>query len=489
MIKATVWAFAGVGGQQVCRFIVVIILARLLTPEAFGIVAGAQVILAFSEVLRNFGVGSALIQARNLTVGMERTGATIVLITTVVMCLLLIMIAEPLGSLMNIPELVDVLPLLLLAFLLRGLVGPSQMLLNRDMQFKKLAVIELGSYVIGYALVAVWLAYLGYSYWSLIIASVVQAFISSALIFMQRPVFPTFRVKRDDALSLLNFGGGMFLSQLINNVARRGDNVIVSAMLGPAALGFYSRGYAIMDVANGVFGTVFYKVLFPGFSKKQRKKSSLERRAEMFALAHAAAAFIMVPTSAIIFLLSEEIVWLVLGDKWGSVAPVLQILSLGMYFRLAYKVSGASIAASGAVYQGALRQLLYAVLVVLGALVGSRNGLVGVAYAVLFALIIHWLAMTYLASKLLSSSLIKPLKAITIFALSGAISLAATKLMLQLTIGYFDSYLIVATISIFFYASLYAAILFLARDYVYVKKLNDTFLSFIEYKKSPRVDG
>ncbi|MBP0484467.1 lipopolysaccharide biosynthesis protein [Sagittula salina] len=397
IMRAGLWVFAGKLGAQVTRLVLVIILARLLSPEAFGVVAAVQVIVALSEVVVRFGVGAALIQSERLTRRIEGTAMTLMLLLAGMICLVIFAARGLLADWMNIPELVEVLPVTLLSFVIAAATNPATNLIAREMDYRFLAGIEVATYALGYGLVAAVLAWQGYSYWSMIIGTLVQNLLRAILIFRRRPVRPVLVIDRTEAAGLIRFGGGVFLTQMMSTLARRGDNAIVSSMFGAAALGYYSRAYALMDMTNALLGSVFREVLFSGFSKK-RRESGTEGIGEAFLMAHAFAALVILPISAAMYLLADEVVLILLGRKWQEVVPLLEVLSLGMYFRLAYKVSGAFNMASGRVYGNAARNLAYVVEVVaFGYLGGSIAGVEGVAWGVLTALGCHFVTMTHYA--------------------------------------------------------------------------------------------
>lgn len=397
ILYSGMWAVVGRFGQQILQLAVVVILARLITPSAFGIVAITQVILGVSQVFIQFGVGAALIQTNSLTRKMERSAQTLMLVIALMLGLALVLTAEWMSLALNNPELVDIMPVILVILVISAAINPSQNLLMRDMRFKLLATLDVLSYAFAYGGVGVSLAFAGYSYWALIIAALVQTTIKAVMLFYFRPVWPLLALSRSELGSLLNFGGGVFLAQLISEIAKRADNIVVAAMFGSAELGFYSRAYSLMDLANTLLGSAFSNALFSGFSKQKREALENGEKRQSFLMAHAFAALIILPISALMFLLSEEVIILILGERWQPAIPVLQVLSIGMYFRLAYKVSHAFNLAEGAVYQTAAFSVIYAVLVVLGAYFGSFYGLDGVAVGVLMAIFVQYWGLTRIA--------------------------------------------------------------------------------------------
>jgi len=432
MIRAGLWAMIGTVVNQGVRLAVVIILARLLTPEAFGIVAATQVIFQFSEVFVRFGVGPALIQTDQLTRRMERTATTLMLGMAIVFGGAFIVLAPTFGRLLNVPQMSEIMPVMVFAFVVSAGANAGLSLLTREMRFRRLAMIEIGSSVIGYAPIAIGLAWAGMSYWSLVLATTAQATFLAVGIFASRPVPPTFDLRRSDLSPLMRFGGGVLLSQIFNTIALKGDNMVVSATLGVGPLGYYSRAYALMDTANSVAGTVFYKVLFPAFAKQRGEGQDMAARANAFYMSHAVSTLVIVPLMAFMCLMAGPLVELLLGPQWAATTDILKIFSLGMFFRLAYKVSGAFVIAEGAVYRGAWRQFVYALLVIGGAFLGSRYGLEGVAVAVLIALWWQFASLTNLSNKLVGATWRGLLLYIWPFLAAGAVAYALTPKILEL---------------------------------------------------------
>lgn len=399
MLRAGIWAFVGRAGNQIVNLVALVVLARLLTPEAFGIVAAAQVILTLSQVVVTFGIGTALIQTQGLTRRTERTAQTLMFCLALLISGILFLFSGTLASLLKIPEIETIMPLIILSFVLSSMMNVSRSLIARDMDFRYLSLVEVSTFAVGYGVVAVTLAFLGFSYWSIIVGTVVQSFMRFCIFMRQRPVWPTLDLHRAEIKPLLHFGGGTFLSQMMSNAAQRADNIIVASLLGPAALGFYSRAFSLMELSNQLLGNAFTQTLFAGFSKQQREGFDDISRGRAFLMAHAVAAFLILPISITMFVLADEIVSILLGSQWGAAAPVLRVLAIGMWFRLAYKVSHSFNLAAGKVYQTAAILAVYALAVLVGAYFGALRGLPEVALGVLSALALNFAMLTILSMR------------------------------------------------------------------------------------------
>jgi O-antigen/teichoic acid export membrane protein len=424
MLRSALWVFAGRLGNQFVSLLTVMILARLLAPEDFGIVAASQVFLVLSQVVVRFGIGAYLVQADEITPRVVGTAQTFVLGAACAMSAILLYLSQPIGTFMGVPQLPQIMPVLLLNFVLAAAINPAASLLARDMDFKFLARTEVLSQAVGYALVAIALSVLGFGFWAIILGTLAQTLLRAVLVFRRMPVWPALRPDFAVVRPMLAFGGGVFLAQLMSNIAQRADNIVITTTLGTTELGYYSRAYSLMELSNKLLGSVFRETLFSGFSRKRREGLAGQKE-RAFLMAHAFAALIILPTMVLFFLLSGEIVQLILGNKWGQTVPLIQILALGMFFRLGYKVSGTFILSEGAVYRLATRNLLYAVLVVSCGVVGSSWGVTGVAWGVLGALGLHYVSMTGLALRLSCCSWLAYARAVAPFLVAAGASTAA----------------------------------------------------------------
>jgi PST family polysaccharide transporter len=201
---------------------------------------------------------------------------------------------------------------------------------------------------------------------------------------------------------LLHTGFGFSLGRILNFASLQGDNVVVGRMLGVEVLGMYTRGYQLMTLPAMYIGQVLERVLFPALAQRQ-EDSALLRKAYCSTLE--VVTLCALPTSLGMFVLAPEIVFTLFGERWVSIVPVVTILSLGVFFRTAYKCSDTLIRSLGAVYRYAALQGVYTSVIIGGSLVGGAlAGLHGVAGAVVCAVVLNYLLLTRLAASFLSLS-------------------------------------------------------------------------------------
>jgi O-antigen/teichoic acid export membrane protein len=388
------WTFSGTGVQAAVQLLVMVALGRLLTPTEFGVMGAATVIIALSQIVSQVGVGPAIVQRRELESTHIRVAFTISGVLGLILGTAVWFAAPALAAFYRIPAVEPVLRGVALLFPIDGLNTVGESLLVRQLRFRLFVAVEVGSYILGYACVGVLLAWLGYGVWALVAANLSQVTLRTIGMYVatRHPVRPSLnlRASRD----LLSFGLGHSLAQVGTVLSQQGDNMVVGRWLGPQALGIYGRAYNLMVVPASVFGRIVNRVLFPVMAQVQNEPARL---AGAYERVLALVALISLPVSAFLWVVAPEFIPTLLGPQWTGVVLPFRLFSCSLLFRMSSKISDACTKAAGVVYGRALVQGGYAVLVVLGAIIGQRWGVGGVAVAVSIAMGGNWVAMAALS--------------------------------------------------------------------------------------------
>jgi O-antigen/teichoic acid export membrane protein len=388
------WTFSGTGVQVVVQLLTIMALGRLLTPAEFGLMGAATVIIALSQIVSQVGVGPAIIQRRDLEPRHVRAAVTISSTLGVLLGALVWFGAAEISAFYRIPELEPILPAIAILFPLDGLNTVGKSLLTRELRFRLYIALDAGSYILGYALVSVLLAWLGYGVWALVIAHLAQSGsrVLAMYVATRHPLRPSFDLQA--GRDLLGFGFGHSLAQIGTLLAQQGDNLVVGRWLGATALGIYGRAYNLMVMPASAFGRIINRVLFPVMSQVQDER---HRLASGYERAIAIVALVALPLSSFCWVVAPELIPVILGPGWTAVVLPFRLFSISLLFRMSSKISDACTKAAGAVYARALLQFLYAGQVIVGAIIGQRWGVGGVAVCVSIAMAINWLAMAQLA--------------------------------------------------------------------------------------------
>ncbi len=393
-LAGMLWMGYGKAAFAILQLVVLAILARLVSPLDFGVVSAALVVIGFSSIVSQLGLGPAIVQRRTL----ETRHLTAAFVASVLLGLTLgaiVWTSAPLAArFMRLDGLAPVLRALAWVFLLNGLGTVSSALLSRELRFSWLANLDVASYGIGYGAIGIATALLGWGVWALVAGQLGQALIRNGILLAKHPPPLPLSLERSALNDLVYFGGGFTIAKLANYAAVTGDSVVTGRFLGATALGYYGRAYSLMSAPAYAFGAVLDVVLFPAMARVQ---DDPERLAAAYRRGVALIAIVVLAPSATILLLAPEVVRVLLGTKWAGVVAPFQILAIGMLFRTSYKMSDSIARSTGAVYRRAWRQILYAGLVVLGAWIGQRWGVSGVALGSLAALTINFFLMAGLS--------------------------------------------------------------------------------------------
>lgn len=390
------WLTGGSGARGVVKIVTLALLARLVTPTAFGMVGAGLAVAWLASLLAQTGVGQALVQRKEVRPAHRATAVTWSVFVGLAATAAVHGLAPPLEAFFDIEGLAPVLRLLSWSFPFMGLSMVAQSLLQRELRFRPIAVAEFVSYAAGYGMLGVVLAWLGLGVWALAWGHVAKAVLKCLAMLRyapgaRRPGFEA-RALRE----LLGFGTGHTAGSLGTYFALEGDNLVVAKTLGADALGLYGRAYQLMAVPAAALGEILDKILFPTMSRVQddevRLRGAYDRSMTLLAL-------MVLPVSALTIVLAPEIVLTLLGPGWEGAVPPLRVLAIAMYFRIAYMVCMTVARSRGAVYRVAWRSAGYAAMVVLGAAVGQLWGLEGVAWGVLAAITANFLLMAHLANR------------------------------------------------------------------------------------------
>lgn len=402
------WQYVSIFSQGLLNLIILGILSRLLSPDDFGVMGIAAVFIGLAEMFSELGVGPAIIQRLDLNENHKRVGLTIAFLLGMVMVVILWATAPLIAIFFNADQVTRVLRGVSFNFLIGSFGVVSIALLKRKLLFKKLMVINVIAYTLGYGVVGVVMAYSGYGVWALVGATLSQSLINSILaLWVER--FPLkLSLARQELRELVYFGGGLTLARLFNYGAANGDYFVVGRFLGTGPLGIYTRAFRLMKIPKSYLGKALDSVLFPVMAKIQE---DIKRFRKTYYISIALISILCAPLGVFMVILAPEIVKVVLGAQWAEVIVPLQILAIGVLPQVSYKIDNSVARALGAVYERSLRDGIYMVAIVIGSWVGLRWGLAGVAFGVLGAVILNSLMAMQMSLRLLECSLMEYIKA------------------------------------------------------------------------------
>ena len=224
------WTSSGTGVQAVIQLLVLMALGRLLSPAEFGLMGAANVVVALSQIVSRIGVGPAIIQRRDLEPLHVRVAVTLSCGLGLLLGAIVYFGAPAIAGFYRMPDLVPILRVVAFLFPLDGLNTVGKSLLSRDLRFRRWVTLDVGSYIVGYAVVGVALAWGGYGVWALVVANLAQVSLRTVAMYAvtRHSLRPSLDVRT--ARELLSYGFGMPILQVIGVrelLAQQGQRVVV----------------------------------------------------------------------------------------------------------------------------------------------------------------------------------------------------------------------------------------------------------------------
>lgn len=331
------WTYLGTVVGAVFQFGMTAVMARLLSPAAFGLVALAGLFLRFVNYFARGGVTQAIVQKAHLSSLDVRAGFTLSAGLGAVFTGIALLAAPLAGSIARDANLVPVLRWLAIGLFVTGLGAPSIAVLRRELRFKPLALIDLASYVVGYIGVGLPLALGGAGVYALVFAMLTQNVVNAlgAYVVVRHPLTPT--LAREPHRAILGFGARISVIGFFEFLKSNLDTLAVGRWAGATQLGLYNRGNMIADLPAYHLTNGLSQVLFPSFSSIQTEKRRL-RQAYLSAVGMTAA--IVLPMNAGMAVAAREIVLVVLGPNWMGAVEVMPWLLLASSIALTGHFAG-----------------------------------------------------------------------------------------------------------------------------------------------------
>ena len=342
-VKGIFWSAIRSWGRQVISFIVFSLLARLLQPEAFGLVALAGVFLGFVQVFLNQGFAIAIVQRQEL----EPEHLDTAFWTNLGMGILLTIVglfgAGLFADFYHQPELIPIVRWLSLSFIINSLSQVQNAILSRQFKFKIQAVRSLLAVFAG-GLVGTGMAFMGYGVWSLVGQQLTNELVGVLVLWQASDWRPRLKISQRHFQELFSFGINIMGIDLLNFFNRRADDLLIGYFLGPVALGYYTVAYRLLLVSINLLTSITSNVSLTVFSKMQEQPT---RMREAFYKAINLTSAIAIPAFTGLAVLAPEIVPVVFGQQWLPSVPVMQILAFIGILQAVFSFNGTVMMAMG----------------------------------------------------------------------------------------------------------------------------------------------
>jgi PST family polysaccharide transporter/lipopolysaccharide exporter len=324
-VKSGLWLGGIDIGSQILQLIVLVILARLLDPGAFGLVGIATLTLHSLNEFSKLGFNEALIQRNDDNVDHYLdTAWSVQLVRSAVLAAIVIMAAPTVASFFREPRVINLLRVIAVAPLMNGLINPGVIYFQKNLEFHKQFAYQMGSSVAQF-LVSIGIALIEPSVWALVLGYIAENFakmVGSYLLhgYRPRPAFNPTAISE-----LFDFGKWITVSSMISFLLANGDDFVVGRLLPTAMLGLYRYGYRLGEYSTHQFASIIGEVMFASYAKLQDDLNTL-REAYFHALLFTTLLVFPMGVGAIV--VAPLFVRGFLGSEWMPIVPVFQLVAL-----------------------------------------------------------------------------------------------------------------------------------------------------------------
>lgn len=353
------------------------ILARLLTPQDYGLIAMVIAITGFVELFKDIGLSLATIQKPEINHAQVSTLFWINVAVSIMLALVLAAVAPIISWFYNEPRLTYITIVLAGTFIFSGFAVQHQALLRRQMRFFTLAVIEIGALTVG-VITGITLAWHGAGYWALVGYSAATALSNTVLVWIFCEWWPGLPVRRAGVRSMLTFGGHLAGFSIIGYFARNFDNILLGRFYGADVLGLYSRAYSIMMLPISQVREPLNAVAIPALSHIQNETV---RYRKYYIKLVTLLAFITMPLMVFLFFCAHQVVRILLGNQWSGAADIFKILCITAFIQPVATTWGLVLVSLGKSKRYFVLGTVNSIIIIISFIIGLPWGAIGVAVA------------------------------------------------------------------------------------------------------------
>ena len=405
-----------------------VVLARLLVPEDYGVIAMVAAVTTFAGLFRDLGLSAASIQKKDLT-SAQQSNLFWLNVAMGILLTVIVAIGAPLVAwFYSRPELKPVTMALSLSFVINSLGSQSGALLVRHMRFGRKAIAQLSGAVVTLA-IAVPLALSGWTYWALVWGTLAGSATTTLLLFVLSPFRPGWPSRGSGVRDMLRFGADVTGFNLVNYFHRNLDNLLIGRYWGADALGLYSRAYALMMFPLHAIRGPINAVTFPALSRLQNDS---KRFRAFVCKSSNAIAMLSMPIAAFAAVSSRLLIIVVLGPNWKEASTIFTCLAVAGFIQPVAAIRGQIMLSTGATRKYLVWGVVNAVLVSLAFLLGIAWGPVGVAIAyaaATFAIFIPSLVYATRGSAVQPTDILAAIACPAFSSVVAALALAAKKML------------------------------------------------------------
>jgi len=323
-ISGLLWSSVDNVGLNVVRMIITVILARLLEPADFGLIALLTIFISISESMVQGGFTSAMIRKTDVRDDDYSTVFIFNLAVSVLLYAILYATSPLIASFFGQPELNPITKVVALVIIFHSFGIVQNITLRKEINFKSIAIVNLGSTILSGG-AGVLMALNGYGVWSLVTQMTSKAFLTSLFLWIFGKWKLSLKFNKASFKSNFNFGYKLTLSDIVNSIANNAYDVVIGKVYSASTLGFFYQARRLSRLSSGIISRVFKSVSFPVLSSLQNDKEKFGRAYLQFLRS---AAFISFPLMMLLIVIAAPLITLLLSEKWTDTIPYFQLLCI-----------------------------------------------------------------------------------------------------------------------------------------------------------------
>ena len=408
-------------GAQIVAFLMnmaaTIFMARLLTPEDYGIIAMVTSITGFVLLFKDIGLTQAIIQKEYVTQDEVSQIFWLNVLIGLLLGVIILLMGPALSHFYKEPRLTNITRVFASVGILGGLAAQHTALLNRQMQFKKLALITVLSSSISLA-TGILLAYNDWGYLSIAYMTLTQAIVQTLLYWILCNWRPNAFKLTKQIKHYINFGAGITGFNTINYFSRNLDNILIGKLIGASALGLYSRAYQLLMLPISQIRDPLNAVGIPALSTLNEQPEKYRTYYKEFLFLFA---FFSMPAVVLLFICAEPLILLILGSKWISAAPIFRLLAVTALIQPIASTRGMILISTGQSKRYFKWGIWNAVAVIFAFVAGIQWGVTGVAvgYALAnYVILVPSLQFCFKNTPVSVSDFFKTIAPVTVFSVT-----------------------------------------------------------------------
>ena len=356
---------------------ILVILARLLSPEDFGLLGMILVFTGIAKLFSELGFGAALIQKTELEEGHLSSVFWLNIAVGLILTILVYMSAPWVASFYNEPRLILLVRAISISFVIAGFGVVQKAMMTRKMQFKLLAIIQLLSVFIT-GIITVLMAFSGYGVWSLVVQLISVSFLGVVFLWLLGEWRPKFIFKAAALKDMISFSANLLGAQLLNYGVRNFDYLLIGRYVGSSGLGVYTLAYKFMLLPINQVSRIIGRVMFPALSQIQDDNQRIKR---IYLRANRVIGLLTIPLMFGMIVVARPLVLTIVGPNWEAVIPVLQILCLVGIKQPVGSTTGWLYQAKGRTDLMLRWNFISMAITIAAFIIGIRWGIIGVATA------------------------------------------------------------------------------------------------------------